>query len=135
MAPGTIGSVGAVPLFLLLQTASAPTYWGVTILVTVLGTWASQRCSELLSEKDPSSVVIDEVAGVLIAMGLVRGATQPLLLAAWVLFRLLDIKKPWLIDRVQYLKPNGVGIMADDILAGAVAGALCLAYSLLGLPS
>lgn len=72
-------------------------------------------------------MVIDEVAGVLIAMGLVANGPLWGLAVAWVLFRVLDITKPWLIDKAQYLEPEGLGIMADDLLAGLVAGALSLA--------
>ncbi len=122
LAPGTVGSAGALPFYFLLAPLPAIAYWGVTALVTVLGVWSSQRCAELLGEKDPSSVVIDEVAGVLIALGFLRGQAPLALAATWLLFRALDIWKPWLIDRAQYLPPEGVGIMADDVLAGLVAG-------------
>jgi phosphatidylglycerophosphatase A len=90
----------------------------------MLGVWASERCSEILADHDPGSVVIDEVAGVLIALGLVRFAPLWVLAAAWVCFRVLDITKPSLIDKAQQLRPAGVGIMADDVLAGLAAGAL-----------
>lgn len=123
-APGTVGSVGAIPLVWALSPTSDLVYWGVTLLVCLLGFPISQRCSEILKEKDPSSVVIDEVAGVLLALGMVRGAPLFVMALAWFLFRVFDITKPSLIDRAQYLPPNGVGIMADDILAGIVAGAL-----------
>lgn len=123
-APGTVGSLGAVPLVWALYSSSPVVYFGATLLVCLLGFPISQRCSEILNEKDPSSVVIDEVAGVMIALGIVRGAPVFVLVLAWVLFRVFDITKPSLIDKAQYWPPNGVGIMADDILAGLVAGAL-----------
>jgi len=124
IAPGTVGSLGAVPLFWLLREQNLSIYWGTTLLTTLVGFWASQRCSEILDDKDPQSVVIDEVAGVLIAMGFVRAAGPAAWATAWLLFRLFDITKPGLVDRVQYCKPHGVGIMADDLLAGLVAGGL-----------
>jgi phosphatidylglycerophosphatase A len=124
VAPGTVGSLGALPLFWLLHTQSSIVYWGATLLITLSGFWASQRCSELLDDKDPQSVVIDEVAGVLIALGIVSSAAPVAWAVAWLLFRLLDITKPGLIDRAQYWPPHGVGIMADDLLAGLVAGGL-----------
>lgn len=126
-APGTVGSAGAIPLFWFLRDGSPLAYWGITIFVSLAGIAVSQRCSTVLGEKDPSSVVIDEVAGVLIAMGMVALAPIWVLILAWVLFRVFDISKPWVIDRVQYWKPNGLGIMADDLLAGLVAGAISLA--------
>jgi phosphatidylglycerophosphatase A len=120
-APGTVGSVGALPLFWALRDLPAA-YWVTTGIVSTLGILVSNRCATLLGEKDPSSVVIDEVAGVLIALGFVRMSPWWALVTAWVLFRVLDIAKPGLIDRVQYLKPPGLGIMADDLLAGLGAG-------------
>lgn len=130
-APGTMGSFGALPLFWLLRELPPTLYWTATLVISGVGIWAAERCSILLDKKDPQSVVIDEVAGVLIAMGFVSNASAPLLALSWVLFRLLDITKPWLIDRVQHLKPNGVGIMADDLLAGLTAGLMSLGASLL----
>lgn len=125
-APGTVGSLGALPFFWLLKDLSTLYYWLITAAVSLIGIAVSQRCSEILGEKDPSSVVIDEVAGVLIALGLVVQGPYVVWAAAWLLFRLFDITKPGLIDRAQYWPPAGMGIMADDLLAGAVAGALSL---------
>jgi phosphatidylglycerophosphatase A len=117
-----MGSAGALPLFWALHSVSWPLYAGATVGCVGVGVVVSDRCAKLLGDKDPSSVVIDEVAGVLIALGAVANSPWPVLAGAWLLFRLLDITKPWLIDKVQYLKPAGLGIMADDVLAGAVAG-------------
>jgi phosphatidylglycerophosphatase A len=125
-APGTVGSLGTLPLFFLLKDVPWPAYWAVTLVVSGGGIIVSERCAKLLGEKDPSSVVIDEVAGVMIALGIVRHAPLWVLGVAWLLFRLLDITKPGLIDKAQHWPPYGVGIMADDILAGIVAGVLSL---------
>lgn len=124
VGPGTVGSAGALPLFFLMRSLSVPIYWALTVGISLLGIAVSERCAKILGEKDPSSVVIDEVAGVLIALGVVRHGPLWVLGLAWVLFRALDIAKPWVIDRVQYLSPPGLGIMADDLLAGLVAGLL-----------
>ena len=129
-APGTVGSLGAIPLFLLARDGSKLSYWTLTLVVSLLGIYVSDRCALILEDKDPSSVVIDEVAGVLIALGCVAHGPNWLLGVAWILFRLLDITKPWLIDRAQYLKPAGLGIMADDLLAGLCAGGLAWGISL-----
>ncbi|MET0413326.1 MAG: phosphatidylglycerophosphatase A [Polyangiaceae bacterium] len=122
VAPGTVGSLGTLPLFFLLRGAAAPIYWGVVLLVTVLGIWSSQVVAETRGDKDPQRVVIDEVAGVLIALGWVRERQLVWLLLALALFRLLDIYKPGLIRPAERLPPIGLGIMADDLLAGLVAG-------------
>lgn len=123
-APGTFGSIAAIPLALLLERQGLSNYWIITLLVTALGTLASEKASHLLGEKDPQSVVIDEVVGVLLAFGFLIDGPMWAKALAFGLFRLLDIKKPGPIYRLQFLKPQGVGIMADDVLAGLVAGAL-----------
>jgi len=129
-APGTVGAVGTVPLYLCLRAVPEWTYWLVTFAISAVGIWASEVSARVLGDKDPSRVVIDEVAGTLLALGCVRGLLVPELLA-FVLFRLLDITKPGPIDRVQYWKPTGLGIMIDDVLAGICAGALARGAALL----
>ncbi|MGC4092451.1 MAG: phosphatidylglycerophosphatase A [Polyangiaceae bacterium] len=123
LAPGTVGSLGTLPLWWFLSRAGTPLYWLVTLVLTVIGVWASEQTARELGDDDPGSVVIDEVVGTLLALGLGGGGLVANV-SAFVLFRAFDIKKPWLIDRVQYLRPAGVGIMADDVLAGVAAGAL-----------
>src|SRR5688572_20384175 len=124
IAPGTIGSLGTLPLHVALRSLGPVPYWTVTALVTVVGIWASQRVCETSGEKDPQWVVIDEVAGTLIAMGLVRRRSLAVRLAALLIFRVLDVTKPGPVDRVQHLKPEGLGVMADDLLAGVAAGVM-----------
>ena len=80
--------------------------------------------AKAMGVEDPQCVVIDEVAGTLLAMGMVRNAPIGVQLLALGLFRLFDIWKPSVIDTVQNAKPEGVGIMADDVLAGLLAGAI-----------
>jgi phosphatidylglycerophosphatase A len=121
-APGTAGALGAIPLHLLL-TRIGPLPHAVAVLaLTGLGFVASQRAAEAVGDSDPNEVVIDEVAGTLIACWFVRDRGTLAIALAFVLFRLLDITKPWLIDRAQHVGPPGVSIMLDDILAGLVAG-------------
>jgi phosphatidylglycerophosphatase A len=126
-APGTIGSLATVPLFLLARQVPVAAYWALTVGLTLGGVVVSERCARILEDKDPSSVVIDEVAGVMIALGCVSGEKYWYWALAWTLFRILDIRKPWLIDTVQNLKPTGLGIMADDVLAGLFAGGIAWA--------
>jgi len=124
IAPGTVGSLGALPLHFLLRSLGPGGYLLGTLATVGVGVWCAERTSVELGEKDPQQVVIDEVAGTLIAMGLARGLGFKGELLALVLFRVLDVMKPSLIDKVQHLKPAGVGIMADDVLAGLAAGIL-----------
>jgi phosphatidylglycerophosphatase A len=121
VAPGTVGTVGALPLVYLLATLGTVPYWLGTVAVTALGVWASGRYARARGEKDPSSAVIDEVSGTLIAVGFVLGAGLLPAVAAILLFRLFDIWKPGPVDTVQKL-PGGLGVMADDVLAGILAG-------------
>ena len=124
LAPGTVGSIGAVPLHLLLCRLPVPVHLASILAVAFVGTWAAHRVALVLGQKDPQRVVIDEVLGVLLAMGAVRGAGVVPSVAALALFRFLDITKPGLIGRAEHAKPVGLGIMLDDALAGFAAAAL-----------
>jgi phosphatidylglycerophosphatase A len=98
----------------------------VFLLFTLLGVWASGRSTELFGDLDPSKAVVDEVIGQLIVFLFVPfGIGWPFILAGFLLFRLFDIWKPYPIDSLQVL-PGGIGVCADDILAG-VYGGICLA--------
>jgi phosphatidylglycerophosphatase A len=132
-APGTVGSLGAIPLHLLLRLLPVGAHVALVLATLAGGTWAAHRYAQDRGEKDPQSVVIDEVAGSLLALGLVRDHSFWLQLLALALFRLFDIWKPGPIRQAEQLSPTGVGIMADDVLAGLLAGALAalvgLAYA------
>ncbi len=125
-APGTVGSLATLPFAYALRSAGTVAFAMAAVAVSLVGLWASNVAARVLGEKDPQNVVIDEVAGVLLALSFVseRGVVPWAL--AFVLFRLFDITKPGPIDRVQHLPPPGLGIMADDVLAGLLAGALTL---------
>jgi len=130
-APGTVGSIGAVPLHLALATLGPLPHAAGIIALTAAGTWAANEVARAEGIEDPQKVVIDEVAGTLIAMGMVSGSSWGIRLLALALFRLLDITKPGPIDTVQRLEPPGVGIMADDVLAGLAAGVMAYSASAL----
>jgi phosphatidylglycerophosphatase A len=126
LAPGTVGSLGAIPVHLGLRLLPLPVHLAAVVGVTVVGVWASNEMAKAMGVEDPQCVVIDEVAGTLLAMGMVRNSPIGVQILAFGLFRLFDIWKPSVIDTVQHAKPEGVGIMADDVLAGLLAGALSL---------
>jgi len=96
------------------------------VVLCLLGIWASGRAIELLGNSDPSQAVIDEVMGQIVVFLFVPfGVSWPFILVGFLLFRLFDIWKPYPIDDLQVL-PGGLGICADDLVAGVYAG-ICLA--------
>jgi phosphatidylglycerophosphatase A len=96
----------------------------VIFVVSLAGTWAGTRAEKLLGKKDPGSVVVDEVAGQLVTFLFVPWDTRALaLVAGFVAFRVFDIWKPYPVRRLEGLG-GGLGIMADDLLAGFYAAAL-----------
>ena len=94
----------------------------VTFFITMLGIWAATRTEKVMQRKDPSIVVIDEVAGQMIALlaGPLWLHTWWSIFSAFLLFRLFDIWKPYPIRRLEAME-SGLGIMADDVLAGVYA--------------
>ena len=121
MASGTVGSlVTLIALWLIPFTTFALL---VTLaVVTVVGIWAGSRVEMVIDAKDPGIIVIDEVAGMLVSV-LFLPRTIPVLVTAFLLFRLFDIWKPFPARQFQELH-GGVGVMLDDLIAGAYALAL-----------
>jgi phosphatidylglycerophosphatase A len=131
VAPGTVGSLGALPLYYVVHRAGGG--WavlGAAVAVGIVGTWAADDFACRVGEKDPQRVVVDEVAGVLIALAC-AGHELRSLVAAFVLFRLLDMFKPWPIRPLERL-PGGFGIMLDDVAAGAFAGIAVIVLRMTG---
>lgn len=95
------------------------------VFFCLLGIWASGRSIPILGNSDPSEAVVDEVMGQLITFLFIPFTLSwPFILAGFLLFRLFDIWKPYPIDALQAL-PGGIGVCADDIIAGVYAG-ICL---------
>lgn len=145
-APGTYGSIVGVGIYLLFaylergayaRYGEAATNENLTawihavnlilfLLFCLLGIWAANRATILFKNKDPQQAVVDEVIGQLITFLFVPFLISwQFVLAGFLLFRLFDIWKPYPIDSLQNL-PAGIGVCADDILAGVYAGT-CLA--------
>jgi phosphatidylglycerophosphatase A len=119
-APGTFGTLAAVPLYLLLSDVSLPVYLAVVVLGALLGIWLCGYTAHRLGEHDHPSIVWDEVVGYFITM-IAAPAGWSWLLLGFLLFRLFDILKPWPIRWVDRHVHGGFGIMLDDVLAGAMA--------------
>jgi phosphatidylglycerophosphatase A len=133
VASGTVGSfVTVVAIWLLPLT---PLRIAVALVVVVLvGIWAGSRVERLQGKKDPGVIVIDEVAGMLLSVILLP-PTIPVLITAFLLFRLFDIWKPFPARESQALT-GGMGVMVDDLIAGVYALVLVLgARALFGVPA
>ncbi len=158
LAPGTWGSLVGVGIYLLLRfftfrfidQFSAPGSfvrflpWPIFIaaelvlitLIALVGIWAGSRAEKLFGRKDPGKVVIDEVAGQLIALLPVVPRLYPPgelpIIAAFLLFRVFDIVKPYPARRFERLE-SGLGIMSDDVVAGAYAAVVTSVLILIAL--
>jgi phosphatidylglycerophosphatase A len=120
-APGTFGTLVAIPLALLLRAyADDAVFIAVIAVAFVAGAWASQITGGDLDTADHGSIVIDEIAAFLLVLFLV--GVEPLRMAvAFVLFRFFDIAKPPPIRAFDQAFKNGVGVMGDDVLAALYA--------------
>lgn len=122
-APGTMGTLAVIPLYLLLAQLDLQGYLLVTIVITLVGVWFCAYTSEALQVHDHPGIVIDEFAGFLITMIAVPLNPYTLVLG-FMLFRLFDIIKPWPIGWLDRKLHGGLGIMLDDVVAGVYALAL-----------
>ena len=118
-APGTMGTLITVPVVYLLFQLGISTYIAVTVLVCLLGIWVSARTAVALGVHDHGSIVIDEVAGFMLTMTALEPTWLTLTLG-FLIFRLLDIWKPWPIRVLDRNLHGGAGIMLDDVLAGVL---------------
>ena len=116
-APGTFGTLVAIPLALLLHGYGSDAAFVIAIAVAfIAGAWASQVTGKDLGVADHGAIVIDEVAAFLLVLFFV--GVEPVRIAvAFVLFRIFDIVKPPPIRELDAAFKNGVGVMADDALA------------------
>ena len=107
--------------------------WAALVVVVLVGIWASHRVEAVLERKDPGVIVIDEVAGMMVAV-LLLPRTLGVLLCAFLLFRLFDIWKPFPAGEAQALR-GGFGVMVDDLIAGVYALVLLMGTRMLfGVP-
>ncbi len=121
--PGTSGTIAAIPVYLLLIQANIWLYCLLTVFVTIIGVWICGRAAKKLGEHDFGGIVWDEIAGFLITMSLVSFSWVAVL-KGFILFRIFDILKPWPIKWIDQKVDGGLGIMLDDVLAGAIAAVI-----------
>jgi len=131
-APGTVGTLGAIPLYWLAIHGGRIGVASTAIAVTFVGVWAASVVARELHKKDPQIVVVDEVAGFLVTMFPVSTSSWRSVAIGFVLFRLLDVVKPWPVRRLEQL-PDGWGIVLDDIAAGALGAVVMIGLSSLRL--
>lgn len=118
-APGTFGSLPGLLLYYAMSKMPGP--FAVLLLVAVVSVavWSSDRAELIMDQKDPGSVVIDEIAG----MGVVFAGlpfSLPLAAAGFILFRCIDIIKPFPIRWLEGRLSGGIGVVADDLAAGVI---------------
>ncbi len=124
VAPGTMGTLIAIPIYLLIATFSLEIYVLFVAMLFLVGCWASAQTAKALNVHDHPGIVIDEIVGYLITMLFIPIIWYWVILG-FLLFRLFDIWKPWPISIADRQLKGGLGIMLDDVLAGL--------YSLLSL--
>ena len=119
-APGTFGTLAAIPLYLLMQPLPLWIYLLLTVTGFALGVWVCDRAARDLGVHDHPAIVWDEVIGFGVTM-IAAPAGWEWVLAGFVLFRLFDILKPWPISWFDRRIHGGLGIMLDDLIAGLFA--------------
>lgn len=122
-APGTFGTLGAIPVVWLFSQLSDVGYLGATLALTAIAIVLAHFYEAMTGVHDSPEVVIDEVAGFLVTMALVPFTWQNVILG-FAVFRLLDIVKPFPISWIDRKIPGGVGAVADDIAAGILGNVL-----------
>lgn len=123
-APGTMGTLVAIPIYLVLVQFSPIIYLSFVTILFLVGCWASSRTAAALNAPDHPGIVIDEIVGFLVTMIFVP-VTWYWIMLGFLLFRVFDIWKPWPISLADQHIRGGLGIMLDDLMAAI--------YSLLSL--
>jgi phosphatidylglycerophosphatase A len=131
VAPGTFGSAAGLAVFYAIRASgSAPVEAAAIVLLFLIGMWSATEAEQVLGV-DPGPVVIDEVAGMLMTLAFLP-VTPAGAVVGFLLFRVLDVFKPWPARGFESL-PGGLGVMADDGMAG-IYGNLIMRLLILLLP-
>jgi phosphatidylglycerophosphatase A len=117
IAPGTFGSAaGLLVYFAVRSTGSTAVELGVIVALFAVGIWSGTVAEHHFGGVDPAPVVMDEVVGMLITLALLPPVNMVGVLVGFLVFRVLDVVKPWPSARFEFL-PGGLGVMADDGMA------------------
>lgn len=127
-APGTWGTLAGLAVMPLLYWLPLPLALLLIVLASIFGVWLCGRVAEDLGVPDHGGIVWDEMVGIWLTLILLPNSLLWWVLG-FVLFRILDIVKPWPISWLDRRVAGGLGIMLDDILAGVIAGLLLLALN------
>lgn len=122
-APGTFGTLAAIPVFLLMSGLSPLIYAVAVLAVCVSGIYICDKTAKDVGVHDHGAIVWDEFAGFFITMFMIPVSWQSILVG-FVLFRIFDIAKPWPIKIADKKLSGGFGIMFDDVLAGLISLAI-----------
>ncbi len=120
VAPGTMGTLAAIPLYLGFKTFCPSIYLAVIVLGFIIGVYICSRVNRELGREDHPGIVWDEIVGFWVAM-VGSPVTWEYILAGFLLFRLFDIGKPWPVSWLDEKVRGGLGIMLDDLVAGIMA--------------
>ena len=120
MAPGTLGTLVAIPIYYFLSEIPSPLYEITLVGFFFLSVWISQNAEIFFGKKDDQRIVIDEVIGFLITMLWVP-KTIRFIIIGFFLFRFFDILKPFPIRRLEKGFKGGFGVVLDDVVAGIYA--------------
>jgi phosphatidylglycerophosphatase A len=134
IAPGTLGTLVAIPIYFFLSTITWPIYEITLIGFFFLSVWISENAEIFFRKKDDQRIVIDEIVGFLITMLWVPKTTR-LIVLGFFLFRFFDILKPVPIRRLERWFKGGWGVVLDDVMAGVYANIILQIISSYFIPS
>ncbi len=120
IAPGTLGTLVAIPIYYFLSNISSPIYEITLIGFFFFSVWISENAEKFFGQKDDQRIVIDEIMGFLVTMLWVP-KTAILIIIGFFLFRFFDILKPFPTRRLEKKMKGGYGVVLDDVLAGVYA--------------
>ena len=133
--PGTAGSLAAIPCWYLLNTLSFPLYLLVVLIACVVGFYLCHVTARDMGVHDHGSIVWDEFVGMWITLIAIPSDNWRWVALGFIVFRILDIWKPWPICWFDKNIKGGAGIMVDDIIAGVVAAIVLFLLGYYGMPA